>query len=141
VSELDRIKEQIAYLKFWQGIMVVTEGLFSMDSDVPNIRGLQELCREFDALLKQIQSAAGEQPAGLGARDAERLRQQGRQVHRLPAVREGELLDLVGQLAAHEQRVEALLGGHEVEMRTSEDLSRHFRDTVRQQATILYDTA
>jgi hypothetical protein len=25
VSELDRIKEQLAYLKFWQGIMVVTE--------------------------------------------------------------------------------------------------------------------
>jgi len=25
VSELDRLKEQIAYLKFWQGIMVVTE--------------------------------------------------------------------------------------------------------------------
>jgi hypothetical protein len=25
VSELDRIKEQLAYLKFWQGIMVVTD--------------------------------------------------------------------------------------------------------------------
>jgi hypothetical protein len=25
VSELDRIKEQLAYLKFWLGIMVVTE--------------------------------------------------------------------------------------------------------------------
>jgi len=25
VSELDRLKEQVAYLKFWQGIMVVTE--------------------------------------------------------------------------------------------------------------------
>jgi len=25
MSELDRLKEQIAYLKFWQGIMVVTE--------------------------------------------------------------------------------------------------------------------
>ena len=25
MSELDRIKEQLAYLKFWQGIMVVTE--------------------------------------------------------------------------------------------------------------------
>jgi len=25
MSELDRIKEQIAYLKYWQGIMVVTD--------------------------------------------------------------------------------------------------------------------
>ncbi len=25
MSELDRLKEQVAYLKFWQGIMVVTE--------------------------------------------------------------------------------------------------------------------
>ena len=25
VSELDRIKEQLAYLKFWQGIVVVTD--------------------------------------------------------------------------------------------------------------------
>ena len=33
------------------GIMVITEGLFSMDSDVPDIRALQELCREFDATL------------------------------------------------------------------------------------------
>jgi hypothetical protein len=25
MSELDRIKEQIAYLKYWQGIMVITD--------------------------------------------------------------------------------------------------------------------
>jgi hypothetical protein len=25
VAELDRVREQIAYLKFWQGIMVVTD--------------------------------------------------------------------------------------------------------------------
>ena len=25
MPELDRLKEQVAYLKFWQGIMVVTE--------------------------------------------------------------------------------------------------------------------
>ncbi len=25
MSELDRLKEQLAYLKFWQGIMVVTD--------------------------------------------------------------------------------------------------------------------
>ncbi|MCC2096380.1 MAG: aminotransferase class I/II-fold pyridoxal phosphate-dependent enzyme [Hyphomicrobiales bacterium] len=33
------------------GIMVVTEGLFSMDSDTPDIAGLQELCNEFNATL------------------------------------------------------------------------------------------
>ena len=25
MSELDRVREQVAYLKFWQGIMVVTD--------------------------------------------------------------------------------------------------------------------
>jgi hypothetical protein len=25
MSELDRLKEQLAYLKFWQGIMVITD--------------------------------------------------------------------------------------------------------------------
>jgi glycine C-acetyltransferase len=33
------------------GIMVVTEGLFSMDSDTPDIAGLQALCDEFGATL------------------------------------------------------------------------------------------
>src|SRR5579871_1974454 len=33
------------------GILVVTESLFSMDSDAPDLRALQELCREFDATL------------------------------------------------------------------------------------------
>jgi glycine C-acetyltransferase len=33
------------------GILVVTEGLFSMDSDTPDIAALQDLCREFDAKL------------------------------------------------------------------------------------------
>lgn len=32
-------------------ILVVTESLFSMDSDTPNLAGLQALCREFDATL------------------------------------------------------------------------------------------
>lgn len=32
-------------------IMVVTESLFSMDSDTPDIAGLQELAHEFDAIL------------------------------------------------------------------------------------------
>jgi glycine C-acetyltransferase len=33
------------------GILVVTEGLFSMDSDTPDIRAMQELCDEFSATL------------------------------------------------------------------------------------------
>ncbi|HYP30088.1 MAG TPA: pyridoxal phosphate-dependent aminotransferase family protein [Blastocatellia bacterium] len=33
------------------GILVVTEGLFSMDSDSPNIFAIQEVCREFQAVL------------------------------------------------------------------------------------------
>jgi 7-keto-8-aminopelargonate synthetase-like enzyme/DNA-binding response OmpR family regulator len=33
------------------GILVVTEGLFSMDSDSPDLRALQELCREYRATL------------------------------------------------------------------------------------------
>jgi 7-keto-8-aminopelargonate synthetase-like enzyme len=33
------------------GILLVTEGLFSMDSDSPDLAGFQALCREFDALL------------------------------------------------------------------------------------------
>ena len=33
------------------GIMVITESLFSMDSDTPNIAAMQELCREYNATL------------------------------------------------------------------------------------------
>lgn len=33
------------------GILVVTEGLFSMDSDTPDIRAMQEAAHEFDAVL------------------------------------------------------------------------------------------
>ena len=33
------------------GILVVTEGLFSMDSDTPDIAALQDLCREYRATL------------------------------------------------------------------------------------------
>jgi glycine C-acetyltransferase len=33
------------------GIMVVTEGLFSMDSDTPDLAAMQELCREYNATL------------------------------------------------------------------------------------------
>ena len=33
------------------GILVVTESLFSMDSDTPDLRALQDLCREYGATL------------------------------------------------------------------------------------------
>lgn len=33
------------------GIMVITEGLFSMDSDTPDLQAMQELCDAFDATL------------------------------------------------------------------------------------------
>ena len=33
------------------GIMVVTEGLFSMDSDTPDLLAMQQLCHEFNATL------------------------------------------------------------------------------------------
>ena len=33
------------------GILVVTEGLFSMDSDTPDVKALHDLCREYDATL------------------------------------------------------------------------------------------
>jgi len=32
-------------------VLVVTEGLFSMDSDTPDLSAMQQLCREFDATL------------------------------------------------------------------------------------------
>src|SRR6201999_1330541 len=33
------------------GILVVTEGLFSMDSDMPDVAALQDLCGEYGATL------------------------------------------------------------------------------------------
>ncbi len=33
------------------GVLVVTEGLFSMDSDTPDLQTLQELCHEYEAAL------------------------------------------------------------------------------------------
>lgn len=44
---LKRIRERDAQ----NAILVVTEGLFSMDSDTPDIGAMQNLCREFDATL------------------------------------------------------------------------------------------
>lgn len=45
------------------------------------------------------------------------------------------------QLAAMELELGRLIGGREVELRTYEDLSRHFRDGVRESAVPLYAAA
>ncbi len=51
VEECRRWLAQIRAKDTENGIMVVTESLFSMDSDTPDIRAMQELCREFNATL------------------------------------------------------------------------------------------
>ena len=50
------------------GILVVTESLFSMDSDTPDLKALQELCREYGAtLLVDVAHDLGAMgPAGRG---------------------------------------------------------------------------
>ena len=44
---LKRIREKDSN----NGILVVTESLFSMDSDTPDLKALQDLCREYEATL------------------------------------------------------------------------------------------
>jgi glycine C-acetyltransferase len=51
VGECRKWLEKIRAKDTENGIMVVTEGLFSMDSDTPDIAGLQALCDEFNATL------------------------------------------------------------------------------------------
>jgi len=51
VDECRRWLEKIRATDTANGIMVVTEGLFSMDSDTPDLPALQALCDEFSATL------------------------------------------------------------------------------------------
>jgi glycine C-acetyltransferase len=51
VGECRKWLEKIRAKDTENGIMVVTEGLFSMDSDTPDLAGLQALCDEFNATL------------------------------------------------------------------------------------------
>ncbi|MCO5093560.1 aminotransferase class I/II-fold pyridoxal phosphate-dependent enzyme [Bosea sp. (in: a-proteobacteria)] len=51
VAHCRRWLEKIRSTDTENGIMVVTEGLFSMDSDTPDIAAMQELCNEFNATL------------------------------------------------------------------------------------------
>lgn len=50
------------------GLLVITEGLFSMDSDTPDLIAIQKLCKEFDAtLLVDVAHDLGSiGPSGLG---------------------------------------------------------------------------
>ncbi len=50
------------------GILVISEGLFSMDSDVPNVKKLQEVCTKYNAtlLLDIAHDFGGTGPGGLG---------------------------------------------------------------------------
>lgn len=51
IAHCRRWLEKIRSTDTENGIMVVTEGLFSMDSDVPDLAAMQELCNEFNATL------------------------------------------------------------------------------------------
>lgn len=51
VDECRKWLEKIRAKDVENGILVVTEGLFSMDSDTPDIGALQDLCHEFSATL------------------------------------------------------------------------------------------
>lgn len=51
IAAVERRLERIRRAHQDAGILVVTETLFSMDSDVPDIAGLQALCRRFGATL------------------------------------------------------------------------------------------
>ena len=57
------------------GILVVTEGLFSMDSDTPRIDALQALCREFGAtlLVDAAHDFGAMGPGGTGSVGAQRM--------------------------------------------------------------------
>jgi glycine C-acetyltransferase len=51
---VDALRETLADIRSndtSNGILVITEGLFSMDSDSPDLRAMQAICREFQATL------------------------------------------------------------------------------------------
>lgn len=53
-NDVDHCRERLKDIRRREpnaGIMVVTEGLFSMDSDTPDLIALQDLAREYDATL------------------------------------------------------------------------------------------
>ena len=53
-NNVDMVREKLVKIRETDtenGILIVTEGLFSMDSDTPDIRELQELAHEYNATL------------------------------------------------------------------------------------------
>lgn len=51
VEDVRRRLSKIRAKDTQNGILVITEGLFSMDSDSPDLAALQQVCREHDAVL------------------------------------------------------------------------------------------
>lgn len=51
IADARRKLEKVRAKDTTNAILVVTEGIFSMDSDSPDIFSLQEVCREFNAVL------------------------------------------------------------------------------------------
>lgn len=53
-NQIDAARDKLAKIRAadsQNGILVVTESLFSMDSDTPDIAAMQEICREYGATL------------------------------------------------------------------------------------------
>jgi len=75
VEECRRWLEKIRAKDVENGIMVVTEGLFSMDSDTPDLVALQSLCDEFNAtfLVDAAHDLGALGPGGRGAIGAQGL--------------------------------------------------------------------
>lgn len=51
VAAIPEILAELRHNGHDRGILVITEGLFSMDADIPELRQVQEACREHDATL------------------------------------------------------------------------------------------
>lgn len=52
--DVDSIREHLERIRREDDhnlILVITEGLFSMDADIPDIAAIQQVCRQFDAVL------------------------------------------------------------------------------------------
>lgn len=75
VEDCRRWLEKIRARDAQNGIMVVTESLFSMDSDTPDLVALQSLCDEFNAtfLVDVAQDLGALGPGGRGALGAQGL--------------------------------------------------------------------
>lgn len=76
--DCDHVRELLAGIRARDGanaILVVTEGLFSMDADSPDLPLLQHLCREYGAtLLVDVAHDLGATgPGGLGVIGAQRM--------------------------------------------------------------------